>query len=253
MPHTLKLSEIKTNITTIIQNLQQLETVGSSQNNNFNADESATLQQQTTALLSSLEELPAKQIARLQLQRKRRRQQIKQKCKKQKRVNRAYARHFKDTKVIAQSLSNEAQPSQTTTKTAQHITLKKLHDANNKIKTFDLLERLYNARGGEKDLNQRLSRMRAVWRRVKQECENATGGETSLNLEAQWNQVIFGNSCTAFEHRRSQKKQHLQQLIQCRFVWDSYISNGSDATFIPSGWVLPPENPSPEWAEFLCE
>ncbi|KAH8311902.1 hypothetical protein KR044_008519, partial [Drosophila immigrans] len=232
MPHTLKLSEIKTNITTVIANLQQLETCS-------NVDQSTNLQQQTTALLSRLDQLPAKQIARLQLQRKRRRQRAKRKCKQQKSVDKAYAKHFKDTKVISPPLSDQAEQPKTTAKRAEHIALKKLHDANNKLKTFDLLERLYKARGGDKaaELSQKLSRMRAVWRRVKQECENATGGEMSVNLEAQWEQVIFGNPCAALEQLR-------------RYVWDSYISNGNDATSIPSGWVLPPKTPLQEWAHF---
>ncbi|KAH8359300.1 hypothetical protein KR093_005716, partial [Drosophila rubida] len=199
MPHTLKLSEIKTNITTIVENLQKLQILCNSPANNFDADQSRTLQQQTTALLSHLEQLPAKQITRLQLQRNRRRQQLKRKCKQQKIVNKAYAKHFKDTKVICQVLSDEAQQPEQRAARTEHITLKKLHDANNKLQTFDLLERLYKARGGDKvkDLSHKLSRMRAVWRRVKQECENATSGEMPVNLEDQWEQAIFGTSNAA--------------------------------------------------------
>ncbi|KAM8704924.1 hypothetical protein ACLKA7_009390 [Drosophila subpalustris] len=135
----------------------------------------------------------------------------------------------------------------------QDITLKKLHDASNILKTFDLLERLYKARGANNDLGQKLAQMRTVWRRVKQESENATGTKGPANLEEHWDQVIFGSSCSPLEQRRGQKKQQQRELLQRRLVWDSYICNGKRSSCIPGGWVLPPENPMPEWALFRVE
>jgi len=215
MTHSLKLSEIKRNIADVIANLQNLERLSNEPLNNHDVDQSHELQQRTTTLLSQLEELPCKQIGSIQMQRRRRRQRVKEKCKLQKRVNKADAKYLKDTKVICKPFAGQPSVSRTE-KQAQHITLKKLHDATNILKTFDLLERLYKARGGDKDLGQKLARMRTVWRRVKQESENAKGVEAPANLEAQWDQVIFGSSSAPLKQRHGQKKQNIRELLQRR-------------------------------------
>ncbi|XP_034485064.1 uncharacterized protein LOC117789957 isoform X2 [Drosophila innubila] len=212
MPHNLKLSEIKTNLTNIIENLQHLESLSNALLNSSDVEQSLQLQQHTTTLLSQLEDLSCKQIKSVQVQRKRRRQRVKQKRKLQKRVNKADANYFKDTKVICEPALQQ------TEKHAEHITLKKLHDATKILQTFDLLERLYQARGGNNDdLGQKLAQMRTVWRRVKQESENETGAQVAGNLEKQWDQVIFGSSSAPLkEQRRGQKKQNIQEFLQRR-------------------------------------
>jgi len=79
MTHSLKLSEIKINIADVIANLQNLERLSKEPLNNDDVDQSHELQHSTATLLSQLEELPCKQIASIQMQRRRRRQRVKEK------------------------------------------------------------------------------------------------------------------------------------------------------------------------------
>ncbi|EDV92756.1 GH18654 [Drosophila grimshawi] len=132
---------------------------------------------------------------------------------------------------------------------AEHITLKKLHSAKNILHTLDLLERLFKARGGNKDIAHKLAKLRTVWGRVRQECKNANAAETTTNFNAQWAGVIFGSTSLTLEPG----KQKTQELLERRIVWDSYTSYGKGSSCIPSGWVLPPEHCTAEWMKFKCK
>lgn len=118
MPQSLKLSEIKANISNVIANLQHLESLNNAPINNYDVEQSLQLQQQTTTLLSQLETLPCKQIKSVHVQRKRRRQRVKEKRKLQKGVHKGDEKYFKDRKVKCEVALSQAQ------RHAEHITLK---------------------------------------------------------------------------------------------------------------------------------
>ncbi|KRF99470.1 uncharacterized protein Dwil_GK19211 [Drosophila willistoni] len=91
------------------------------------------------------------------------------------------------------------------------------------LRKFQLLETLCELRGGDKaKLSQELDPMRQVWQRVLQ--ENAE--EAPKSLDSQWKEVLI--------------------------IWDSYISQGKWGSCIPNKWVLPPDEPSSQWAQYIC-
>lgn len=201
MPQHLKLSEIKTNVTKIIENLQQLEQLSNAPQSDFNGDQALRRQQDTTSLLSELEQLPCQRTAGIQKRRKRRRQ----KAKKQMREQKQCVARVEQSDPCSVSTPVEAPPPVATA--AEHITLKKQQDASNILTTIDLLERLHKARGGDDALCQQLTPLRVVWRRIQQ--ENQMTPEE--NLQAQWDKVMFGSSSP-----NTVKKQKAQEFIQLR-------------------------------------
>ncbi|XP_064552867.1 uncharacterized protein LOC135438471 [Drosophila montana] len=252
MPQGHKLSEIKTDINNVIENLQLLEGLSNASPSDLDLKKSRQLKWQTTNLLAKLKELPCDQIARIQLKRKRRRQRAKQRAKLQRSVKRDTLKCVKD-KALPSKLNIAAAAHLPAQKRAEHITLKKQHDAKNMLHTFDLLEQLYKARGGNKDLAEKLSRMRTVWRSVLQECTDEINKEAPTNCEAQWAGVIFGSSTVPLKQGNLDKKRKTQELIQRRIIWDSYISYGKSGSSIPNGWVLPADMPTAQWARYKCE
>ncbi|EDW67390.1 uncharacterized protein [Drosophila virilis] len=252
MPQVHKLSEIKTDISNVIANLQLLEGLSNASPDDLDLKKSRQLKEQTTKLLAKLNELPCDRIARIQLQRKRRRQRAKKRDKLQRSVKRDNPENAKD-KALPSESDVAAAAHLPVQRQAEHITLKKQHDATNMLHTFDLLEKLYKARGGNKDLTEKLSRMRTVWRSVLQECTDEINKESTTNCEAQWARVIFGSSSLSLRQGNMDKKRNTQELIQRRFIWDSYISYGKSGSSIPHGWVLPTDMPTAEWARYKCE
>lgn len=199
MPKHHKLSEIKTNIVKIIENLQQLEQLSNAPHSDFDGDQALRQEQDTTSLLSELEQLPCERIAGIQNRRKRRRQKAKKQMKgKKERV----------AKVEQSDLHSAPTPmadSLSVAPAAEHITLKKQKDASNILTTIDLLERLHKARGGDDALSQQLAPLRLVWRRIQQENKMASEGKVEENLQAQWDKVMFGSSSpTAVKRQKAQ-------------------------------------------------
>lgn len=188
MPKHLKLSEIKTNITKIIENLQQLEQLSNAPQSDFDGDQALRQERDTTSLLSELEQLPCERIAGIQKRRKRRRQKAKKKMKGQK------ERVAKVEQSDLYSLPTPMAVSLPVAPAAEHITLKKQQDASSILTTIDLLERLNRARGGDDALSQQLAPLRVVWRRIQQENKMASSGKVEENLQAQWDKVMFGSS-----------------------------------------------------------
>ncbi|XP_030565793.1 uncharacterized protein LOC115766112 [Drosophila novamexicana] len=252
MPQVHKLSEIKTDISSVIANLQLLEGLSNASTDDLDLNKTRQLKWQTTNLLEKLKELPCDRIARIQLQRKQRRQRAKKRAKLQWSVKRNTPENAKD-KALSSELNVAAAAHLPVQKQAEHITLKKQHDATNMLHTFDLLEKLYKARGGNKDLAEKLSRMRTVWRSVLQECTDEINKEATTNCGAQWAGVIFGSSSVPLRQGNTDKKRYTQELIQRRIIWDSYISYGKSGSSIPNGWVLPTDMPTAEWARYKCE
>lgn len=193
MPQGLKLSEIKANISNVIENLKFLEAASNASANDFDLEQSAQLERHTTNLLAKLTEMPCEKLARTQLKRKQRRQKAKQKAKLQMKLNRSTPISVK-VAISSPPTTLTCEARLKAPKQAEHITLKKHHDASNMLHTLDLLERLYRARGGKGELSEKLTRMRTVWRRVQQESINVINQEVPTNCEAQWSKTIFGSS-----------------------------------------------------------
>lgn len=199
MPQGLKLSEIKTNVFNIIENLQQLESLSNAPPTEFDAAQALRQSQDTTSWLSELEKLPCERIAGIQERRKRRRRKTKQQVRQQK--SRARLEQKDPYPVLApipSSLPVEPQP-------AEHIALKKLQDASNILTTIDLMERLQKVRGGDDTLSEKLAPLRLVWRRIHQENQNATERKTEVNVHTQWDKVIFGSSSPVTEKKNPQE------------------------------------------------
>lgn len=73
----------------------------------------------------------------------------------------------------------------------------------------------------------------------------------SKSLEDQWREVIFGDmDCD----KKLTKTSYLNDFFDIRRTWDSYIVpdhiTGLGSS-IPTGWVLPPANPSDKWMAFM--
>ncbi|XP_023034011.1 uncharacterized protein LOC6648170 [Drosophila willistoni] len=239
MPH--KLSEIKANICQIINNLQQLE----SEQTSLDSKQSSGLQQTTTNLLESLEnELPqaAAQV------------QIRIKQRKRKRFRRLKNKREKAKSVKVTSAPCEAWTTSQDLPTANRkcnrtreelFAHRRCKDALSMLRKFQLLETLCELRGGDKaKLSQELDPMRQVWQRVLQ--ENAE--EAPKSLDSQWKEVLFGRDSELVESKGETRK----KLLKKRIIWDSYISQGKWGSCIPNKWVLPPDEPSSQWAQYIC-
>ncbi|XP_020811026.1 uncharacterized protein LOC110186260 [Drosophila serrata] len=240
---TLKLSAIKANIRNVLENIQQLEHLIGDDAQEFNAEQAKELQSSTTTLLDALDQIPVAKVAGIQKQRRRRRRLDKQRKKELK-------CRSKKPKVALKNLKEALigpQLTETREKQAEHISLRKRHDAASILQTFDLLEKLCEYRGGDKvALSQKLIQMRLVWRGVQQENEVDHDRESQKrvsSIESQWQEVFFGKSLDFVRENK-------ETICQRRSIWDSYISYGERASCIPRGWVLPPEHPSDLWMEY---
>lgn len=188
MPQVPKLNEIKTKVFKIIENLRQLESLSNVPQTEFDDAQALRISQDTTSWLSELEKLPCEQIVGIQERRKRRRRKLKQQVKQQKSRARVKRKeHYGELAPVPAPLLVASQP-------AEHIALKKLQDASNILTTINLLERLHKVRGGDDALSEQLAPLRLAWRRIHQENQNATERKNNVNLEAQWDKVIFGSS-----------------------------------------------------------
>ncbi|XP_016979821.1 uncharacterized protein LOC108045115 [Drosophila rhopaloa] len=245
MPHkNLKLSEIKANIRHVIENLRQLEYLSSEREQYFNVEQAEELQRSTTTLLYELDQVPGQKVAGIQKQRKRRRLLDKQKNKRAKWENKISGKLlFTERKY---SIDPPRNPKK---KQAEHISLRKQHDAASILESLDLLEKLCESRGGDKAaLSQKLAQMRRVWRRVQEESKGDLVKESkkAASTESQWDAVFFGQSANWFRKTKG-------RFLEIRSTWDSYISHGGRGSYIPKGWVLPSKNPIAQWAAYRTE
>lgn len=69
-------------------------------------------------------------------------------------------------------------------------------------------------------------------------------------VENEWNRALFGDVISKrFDRDR-------ETLVRTRWAWDACLVGegdddaGDDASAIPLGWVLPPQDPAPEWAQY---
>ncbi|KAH8357411.1 hypothetical protein KR084_000829 [Drosophila pseudotakahashii] len=237
----LKLSQIKANIQQVIANLEQLEQLNSKAGQELDVGQAEQLQQSTTTLLDELDQVNTQKVADIQKQRKRRRRLIKEK-------KRRIKRETVKTEITEQKYSIEP-PRNPQEKQAEHISLRKKHDAASILETFDLLEKLCESRGGDKAvLRHKLTQMRRVWRRVQEENQgdHVKESKKAASIESQWQAVFFGNS-------EPLVKENKGTFLEIRSTWDSYISFADRGSCIPPGWVLPPIKPTAQWAVYRTE
>nr|XP_017007799.2 programmed cell death protein 7 [Drosophila takahashii] len=234
----LKLSQIKANIQHVIANLERLEQLGRLPGQELDVGQAEELQRTTTTLLDELDQVNAQRVADIQKQRKRWRRLVKEKKKR-------FKRETIKTEIKEQKYSVEP-PRNPLEKQAEHISLRKKHDAASILETFDLLEKLCESRGGDKAaLRQKLSQMRRVWRRVQEENQgdHVRESQKAASIESQWQAVFFGNS-------EPLVKENKEKFLEIRSTWDSYISFAGRGSCIPRGWVLPPMKPTAQWAAY---
>ncbi|KAI8044214.1 uncharacterized protein LOC128266382 [Drosophila gunungcola] len=245
MPHqNNKLTEIKTKIRHVIANLQQLQNL-SEEEHDFNVEQVEELQRNTTTLLDELDQVPIQKVVGLQTHRKRRRLLDKQKNKRAKcEIKKPEELLLKERKysVIPPPNSKEKQ--------AEHISLRKQHDAAYILENFDLLEKLCESRGGDsRALSQKLAQMRHVWRRVQEESEgddHVKESKIAASKEPQWEAVFFGKPSNLLRENKT-------RFREIRSTWDSYISLGERGSCVPTGWVLPLIKPISQWAAYISE
>ncbi|SPP81031.1 uncharacterized protein LOC117583674 [Drosophila guanche] len=241
---TPKLCEIKTNIEESAGDIRDLAIVRDAPPSGVDAGQVEAPHETTTAQLDEIDSKTAAKIAGIQRRRKRRRWKFRQRNKEQQAA---------DVVVKQEPVPNPPdQPRPAPRgKQAEDIDLKRRHDAASMLERLDLLEKLCEARGGDKaKLTEKLAPMRTAWSRVQQATKTGRITESkSTAIERHWDVVFFGSPSSSQRRRRGFKAEFLKR----RSIWDSYITQGKGGSCIPRGWVLPTENPTSEWVEYRTE
>lgn len=90
-------------------------------------------------------------------------------------------------------------------------------------------------------------------KRLKDELNRQSTGNASRRRENRWRKVLFGTAAIGgmFGHHHHQSKDWWQELIDVRRAWDKFcLPTASDqigSSAVPTTWIMPPEQPSPEW------
>lgn len=93
-------------------------------------------------------------------------------------------------------------------------------------------------------------------KRLKDVLARRSASNYQRRVENEWNRELFGDVIPKkFEHPLLAAERDRQVLVQTRWIWDACLVGegddaGSDASAIPLGWVLPPKEPAPEWAQY---
>lgn len=145
---------------------------------------------------------------------------------------------------------------------------KKKEDAKNYIQLLNFLKELRRARqiasqsntseGGTEFIS-KINRLIAVWNDAFEDYENEERklrsilNDTHKSVEDQWKEVLFGQAEEDLASADSVEKDDMGRLIEIRSGWDSCIvpEDYKYGSYIPTGWVLPPERPSSEWKIYL--
>lgn len=96
-------------------------------------------------------------------------------------------------------------------------------------------------------------------KRLKDVLARRSAANYQRRVENEWNRTLFGDVIPKrFEHPLLAAERDRQVLIQTRRDWDvCLVGDGcedyGDASAIPLGWVLPPRDPAPEWAQYLMD
>lgn len=92
-------------------------------------------------------------------------------------------------------------------------------------------------------------------KRLKDVLARRSAANYQRRVENEWNRTLFGDVIPKkFEHPLLVAERDWEVLVQTRRDWDAcLVAEGEDASAIPLGWVLPPKEPTPEWAQYLMD
>lgn len=97
-------------------------------------------------------------------------------------------------------------------------------------------------------------------KRLKDVLARRSAANYQRRVENEWNRTLFGDVIPKkFEHPLLMAERDWEVLVQTRRDWDACLveedsaDRGGDASAIPLGWVLPPQEPAPEWARYLMD
>ncbi|KAL9697389.1 hypothetical protein quinque_000830 [Culex quinquefasciatus] len=111
---------------------------------------------------------------------------------------------------------------------------------------------------GDDDANADLTELTKKWTAKLTECvreekkmKDVLARRSAVNyqrrVENEWNRALFGDVVP-------KKVEDRDVLVRTRWEWDACLvgkgDDGDDASAVPLGWVLPPEDPTPEWVQY---
>lgn len=98
----------------------------------------------------------------------------------------------------------------------------------------------------------RLSECVKEEKRLKDVLARRSAVNYQRRVENEWNKALFGDTIPKkFEHPLLEADRSREVLIETRRAWDACICDDDEASAIPLGWVLPPTNPTADWAKYL--
>lgn len=93
-------------------------------------------------------------------------------------------------------------------------------------------------------------------KRIKDVLARRSARNFQRRVENEWNRTLFGDVVPKkFEHPLLVADRSRTAMIETRWAWDACLDaensdDQSQASAIPLGWVLPPKDPMPEWAQY---
>ncbi|XP_058824316.1 programmed cell death protein 7-like [Topomyia yanbarensis] len=122
----------------------------------------------------------------------------------------------------------------------------------------------------DKKFEAELSELTKIWnakladcikeeKRLKDVLARRSAANFQRRVENEWNRTLLGDTIPKkFEHPLLEADRDRDALIRTRWAWDVCLvgdadEDSDDASSIPLGWVLPPLDPAPEWAEYRAK
>lgn len=99
----------------------------------------------------------------------------------------------------------------------------------------------------------RLSECIKEEKRLKDVLARRSAANYQRRVENEWNKTLFGDTIPKkFEHPLLAADRNREVLIETRRAWDECLAEADDseASTIPLGWILPPANPTADWAKY---
>lgn len=92
-------------------------------------------------------------------------------------------------------------------------------------------------------------------KRLKDVLARRSAANYQRRVENEWNRTLFGDTIPKrFEHPLLEADRNREALIATRWAWDACLTSEVDevceGSAIPLGWVLPPKDALPEWAQY---
>ncbi|XP_055609505.1 uncharacterized protein LOC129756619 [Uranotaenia lowii] len=93
-------------------------------------------------------------------------------------------------------------------------------------------------------------------KQLKDTLARQSAANAQRRTENEWNRVLFGDTIPRkFDHPLLKADRSREALIETRRAWDACLVHddvdGKVSSSIPLGWVLPPSDPSVDWAKYL--